>query len=327
MSAAKTGRVKFFNSQKGYGFVIPDEPIDGNAEVFVHHTVIYNAGGFKSLAEGEPVEFDLIRGPKGLQATKVTGPNGVHVRGDPYLRLMRGTRPPLILAATGSPDSIVNGSASTSSPYYHYAHFPQSSAYSQMVSYNGARMPQPHYASFTYAASSQPAAAVVPPPPIPPTAGFVVPPAVAMRDTHALVDASQIPAFGHYYGVGISSQQSMLQQQQQQQQLPPQPQLFPPQPQQPPDVINTTYETYIKMQQQPQPQQSQPQTQQSIYDIQPYTHSSTGTTSQMNGSTPQHHHQQQQQHSSAPPGFTSASRQESFTSQIHPVSSYTKFSD
>ncbi|KAJ1783533.1 hypothetical protein LPJ62_005000, partial [Coemansia sp. RSA 2167] len=70
MSATKSGRVKFFNSQKGYGFIIPAEPIDGHAEVFVHHTVIHNRGGFKSLAEGEPVEFEVVRGPKGLQATR-----------------------------------------------------------------------------------------------------------------------------------------------------------------------------------------------------------------------------------------------------------------
>ncbi|KAJ1903284.1 hypothetical protein LPJ81_003144, partial [Coemansia sp. IMI 209127] len=204
MSTAKTGRVKFFNSQKGYGFVIPDESIDGNAEVFVHHTVIYNAGGFKSLAEGELVEFDLIRGPKGLQATRVTGPNGNHVRGDPYLRLMRNVRPPMMLASSNSPESIVNGSASAASPYYHYAHFPQVSAYSQMVSYNGVRMPQPHYAPFTYAASPQPVAAVVPPPPPIPAAvgGFVIPAATAMREAHTMVDASQMPAFGTYYGIG-----------------------------------------------------------------------------------------------------------------------------
>ncbi|ORX73973.1 hypothetical protein DL89DRAFT_263971 [Linderina pennispora] len=55
MSTVKTGHCKFFNSTKGYGFVIPDEPIEGNAEVFVHHTVIHNSGGFKSLAEGELV--------------------------------------------------------------------------------------------------------------------------------------------------------------------------------------------------------------------------------------------------------------------------------
>ncbi|KAF9171974.1 Y box binding protein 1 [Mortierella sp. AD010] len=81
-TARRTGRVKFFNSQKGFGFIIPSEstetdPVD---EIFVHHTAIHNDGGFKSLAE---VEYDLVQGPKGMQAANVTGPHGVSVRGDP----------------------------------------------------------------------------------------------------------------------------------------------------------------------------------------------------------------------------------------------------
>ena len=51
--------------------------------MFVHHTAIHNDGGFKSLAEGEDVEFDLLKGPKGYQAANVTGPNGAAVKGDP----------------------------------------------------------------------------------------------------------------------------------------------------------------------------------------------------------------------------------------------------
>ncbi|KAI8349290.1 cold-shock' DNA-binding domain-containing protein [Mortierella sp. GBAus27b] len=83
-SNRRTGRVKFFNSQKGFGFIIPSEstesaPLD---EIFVHHTAIHNDGGFKSLAE---VEYDLVQGPKGMQAANVTGPNGASVRGDPNL--------------------------------------------------------------------------------------------------------------------------------------------------------------------------------------------------------------------------------------------------
>ncbi|KAF9422418.1 Y box binding protein 1 [Entomortierella beljakovae] len=81
-SARRAGRVKFFNSQKGFGFIIPSEsteaaPLD---EIFVHHTAIHNDGGFKSLAE---VEYDLVQGPKGMQAANVTGPHGAPVRGDP----------------------------------------------------------------------------------------------------------------------------------------------------------------------------------------------------------------------------------------------------
>lgn len=51
--------------------------------VFVHHTAIYNLGGFKSLAEGEQVEYDIVQGPKGLQAANVSGPSGSAVKGDP----------------------------------------------------------------------------------------------------------------------------------------------------------------------------------------------------------------------------------------------------
>jgi cold shock CspA family protein len=81
----KTGRVKFFNSQKGYGFIIPEDQVESSKieEVFVHHTAIHNDGGFKSLAEGEEVEYDLVQGPKGMQAANVSGPGGVSVRGDP----------------------------------------------------------------------------------------------------------------------------------------------------------------------------------------------------------------------------------------------------
>ncbi|OZJ03938.1 hypothetical protein BZG36_02934 [Bifiguratus adelaidae] len=80
--ACFTGRVKFFNSQKGFGFIIPDDPSE-RGEVFVHHSAIHNDGGFKSLAEGEEVEYDLVQGPKGMQAANVSGPGGVSVKGDP----------------------------------------------------------------------------------------------------------------------------------------------------------------------------------------------------------------------------------------------------
>ncbi|KAI9317001.1 cold-shock' DNA-binding domain-containing protein [Dichotomocladium elegans] len=82
-SQRRLGQVKFFNSTKGYGFIIPTEkPI---VEVFVHHTAILG-DGFKSLAEGEEVEYDLIQGPKGMQAANVSGPAGAPVLGDPNAR-------------------------------------------------------------------------------------------------------------------------------------------------------------------------------------------------------------------------------------------------
>ncbi|HLK92678.1 MAG TPA: cold shock domain-containing protein [Polyangia bacterium] len=61
-----TGKVKWFNDAKGYGFIARDDGPD----VFVHHTAIM-AEGFRSLSEGQEVEFDITEGPKGLQAANV----------------------------------------------------------------------------------------------------------------------------------------------------------------------------------------------------------------------------------------------------------------
>lgn len=60
------GKVKWFNESKGFGFIEQD---DGN-DVFVHYSAIEGAG-FRTLAEGEEVEFEVVDGPKGLQASKV----------------------------------------------------------------------------------------------------------------------------------------------------------------------------------------------------------------------------------------------------------------
>jgi len=64
-----TGTVKWFNNSKGYGFITADDGTD----VFVHHSDI-QGDGFKSLDEGEAVEFDITDGPKGPKAANVHKP-------------------------------------------------------------------------------------------------------------------------------------------------------------------------------------------------------------------------------------------------------------
>ncbi len=61
------GTVKWFNDAKGFGFITPT---DGSEDIFVHYSTV-QGDGFKSLAEGQKVEFEATRGPKGMQATKV----------------------------------------------------------------------------------------------------------------------------------------------------------------------------------------------------------------------------------------------------------------
>ena len=60
------GKVKWFSNQKGYGFITPE---NGN-DVFVHHSAI-QGDGYKTLKEGQEVEFDIVKGPKGEQAANV----------------------------------------------------------------------------------------------------------------------------------------------------------------------------------------------------------------------------------------------------------------
>jgi CspA family cold shock protein len=63
-----TGTVKWFNDSKGFGFITPD---NGDGDCFVHHSAI-EGFGFKSLAEGQRVEFNVVQGQKGPAAERVT---------------------------------------------------------------------------------------------------------------------------------------------------------------------------------------------------------------------------------------------------------------
>lgn len=96
-----SGTVKWFNSSKGFGFITRGG--QGGEDLFVHQTSIY-AQGFRSLQQGEPVEFTVEVGDDGrMKALDVTGPNGAYVRGTPR----RGG-----VAATAAASTSTSASAS-----------------------------------------------------------------------------------------------------------------------------------------------------------------------------------------------------------------------
>ncbi|MEO8219960.1 MAG: cold-shock protein [Specibacter sp.] len=63
-----TGTVKWFNAEKGFGFIAPD---DGSADVFAHYSAI-TSSGYRSLEENQKVQFDIVQGPKGPQAENIS---------------------------------------------------------------------------------------------------------------------------------------------------------------------------------------------------------------------------------------------------------------
>jgi len=86
--ARESGTVKWFNSQKGFGFITPSS---GGDDLFVHQSAI-NAEGFRTLGEGETVEFDVTEENGKAKAINVSGPGGVYVQGDRKSRHQSGPR-------------------------------------------------------------------------------------------------------------------------------------------------------------------------------------------------------------------------------------------
>ena len=63
-----TGTVKWFNDSKGFGFITPEA---GGEDLFAHFSAIQSSGGFRTLKEGQRVDFEVTRGPKGMQASNI----------------------------------------------------------------------------------------------------------------------------------------------------------------------------------------------------------------------------------------------------------------
>jgi len=68
----QSGTVKWFNNAKGYGFIVPE---DGSDDIFVHYSTI-DGTGFKTLKEGQSVQFEALNSPRGIQTTRVLGVEG-----------------------------------------------------------------------------------------------------------------------------------------------------------------------------------------------------------------------------------------------------------
>ncbi|GAA5886052.1 hypothetical protein JCM16303_003847 [Sporobolomyces ruberrimus] len=129
----RRGVVKFFNSLKGFGFVVDNDPAAlGGQEVFCHFSAISGKGGFRSLGEGEEVEYELVQGPKGFQAANLTGPGGRTVQGDPKARLQQ--KPPTYMPF--APLAMPLGGPYLADPYHaQHAGVYAGSPYTQHVVY------------------------------------------------------------------------------------------------------------------------------------------------------------------------------------------------
>ncbi|KAJ2804365.1 hypothetical protein H4R20_002538, partial [Coemansia guatemalensis] len=151
-------------------------------------------GGFKSLAESEQVEFEYTKGAKGLSATRVTGPGGSYVHGDPYSR--QRNRLVYAQANSAAPANVAAPSASMGATLMPFPHYSLPASYSNVVPYGG-QIPPPQYAQFAYTASPPPPAAVA----VATTAGdsgLMMPANGTVRDPRSLIEAIPIPPQRYY---------------------------------------------------------------------------------------------------------------------------------